>query len=358
MARVLIASIYYLDSHPAPPVLRVRAIERYLRERGHDVRVFHSHEAPSHSPRRNSLLRWVGWPDSHFPFVLKNAGKYRRIVRRFQPDVIYITAPPFSTLLLLPLSNRPALVEFRDVWSYDGILKLYRTPIQRWLTEKYEAFVLRRALRVITLNENQRDYLIKKHNLPPTRFATLPHFYTPLDSPKCTATPSGYVRICYMGTVDWMKGLERVIPIMERFPLISPMIRGRLKDVKIKGAQVLPPLPHREATEWACRNCDVMWVSLNRFEGHHLITSSKSISLLALKKPILATIPMDNPMAGYFREIGGIYTADIDDERKIEIALKSITEDHRRGKLKKPENPEIFRYDRVLKGLEELLEEI
>ncbi len=358
MARILIVSTYYLDDHPAPAVLRVRGIERFLRERGHEVRVFHSKKPISSASRKSpSILRWIGWPDSHLPFVLKNVREYRRILDRFDPDVVYITSPPFSTLLFLPLTDKPAFVEFRDVWSYDGILKLYRTPVQRWLTDRYENYSLKKARRIITLNENQKKHLMKKHGIPETRFTVIPHFYTPTDLEGCIPTPSSTIRVCYLGTADWMKGLEKVLPAMVRLS-ISPIVRGTVKGIDLKGTKILPPLPHREAIEWACKNCDILWISLDRFDGHHLITSSKSKSLLALEKPILATIPMDNPMAEHFRRIGGIYMADIDDARQIKNTLKTILEDWKRGRLMKPENPEIFRYDRVLTNLEELLKGI
>ena len=352
MARILIVSTYYLDSHPAPAVLRVRGLERYLRERGHEVMVFHSSSPVSPASRKSpSLLRWVGWPDSQLPFVLKNAIRYRSTLQQFSPDIVYITAPPFSTLLLLPLTNRPAFVEFRDVWSYDRILKLYRTPFQRWLTDAYEGYVLRKARRIITLNHNQKKYMMEKHGLSESRFTVLPHFYIPVDLKGCTPVPSRVIRICYMGTADWMKGLEKVLPAMSRMGEIRPIIRGKVKNISPEGARILPPLPPMEAIKWACRNCDILWVSLDRFEGHHLITSSKSRSFLATGKPIMATIPMDNPMAEDFRKVGRIYMADIDDAGQIESMLMRILRDWKTGQLMRPENPEIFRYDVVLQEL-------
>ncbi len=358
--RVLIITAYYLDWHPAPAVLRVKGIERFLRERGYRVDVFHfaGKGRGKGRGRMREIFRWVGWPDSMLGKVVANMGKLRRMLRSTNPDAVYITSPPFSTLLLLPLIDRPAMVEMRDVWSYDRILRMYRTPIQRWLSKLWEGYAMRKAHTVITLNENQMEYLSRTHGIPPNRFALLPHFYLPLQVKDCTPQDSPLLRVCYMGTADWMKGLEKVLPAMSRMTEIKPVIRGEVKGISPEGAEIFPPLPHTEAIEWACRHCDVMWVSLDRFEGHHLITSSKAKTYLSMGRPILATIPMDNPMASHFEQVEGIYMADIDREGEILKTLKRLVEDWKANRLMKPENPQIFRYDRVLMGLDEILSKI
>jgi len=328
-------------------------MERFLRERGFDVRVLHGEGNNTGSAGgRRSIFRWIGWPDSHIPFVLKNIKKLKSILREFDPHYIYITSPPFSTLLFLPfIRNRKVLVEFRDVWSYDEILKLYRTPIQKALSRWYEGYSIRKAWKVVCTNENQCECLKRIHRENSGKFITIPHFYIPAETPHQSKGKKERLRICYAGTADWMKGLEKVIPLMKEFEKIEVLIRGQVKDVEIHGAEILPPLDYEETLKWIVEECDAVWISLDRFRGHHLITSSKSKALLSTGKPIFATVPHDNLMFRDFERIGGIYLSDIDDVEGIRRTLSQMVDDWKTGQLMRPENPEIFRYDVVLQEL-------
>jgi len=71
---------------------------------------------------KGEILKFFLIPDSRTLFFLKYRGKIREILQGEKPDVVVITAPPFSAFLTIPILSRlkiPFVADLRDVWISD-----------------------------------------------------------------------------------------------------------------------------------------------------------------------------------------------------------------------------------------------
>jgi hypothetical protein len=101
--------------------------------------------------------------------------------------------------------------------------------------------------------------------------------------------------------------------------------------------------------------CDLLLISLDSFKGYEFITSSKEKELLALKKPIFAIVPKDNPMYEEFKIIKGVYLADINNQEDIRKTFTKIIKDWENGNLKEPQNIDIFKDEFILENFYKLI---
>lgn len=108
------------------------------------------------------------WPDSRvgwLPFALW-AG--RRMLSYWRPDVVFVSGPPFTTLLvgygLSRLYRLPLVVEFRDRWADDPY---YPPPNWRLRIDRFaERAIVRRAVALTTVSEPWAVVYREKFNKP------------------------------------------------------------------------------------------------------------------------------------------------------------------------------------------------
>lgn len=116
-------------------------------------------------PRLAKLVRdWLLIPDSQILWVIPAAFRLRSIIRKYDPDVIIATAPPYSTFLLGALTKklygRPMFADFRDPWSQWFLTHRRHEPSLRKAIERFlEMKVLGTTDVVITVTQNMADYL-------------------------------------------------------------------------------------------------------------------------------------------------------------------------------------------------------
>ncbi len=373
MKKFLILSYYFPPYGIPVGYLRIYKIAKFLKDRGNDVLIFSNkgeiridtnigdefnviwieNEPIKKELKKFKLFNYIGWPDRRISFFLRGYKKFKSILKKFNPDYTIISVPPFSTLLFsIFIPKNKLIVDFRDIWSYDS-LELIKSPIQKYLTEFFENYVIKKSKFCITLNNLAKQYLEKKHKL--NKIIVIPHFWDSSIKIEQKSLNSSFLTIGYFGTIDRRQGLEKVLKAISELNIkIKVLLYGVDTDETINKLLKFPfveykgPIPFERIPKIYV---DILLVCLDRIKGYEIISKRKSKELLALRKPILAVIPNDGIMYKEFLEIGDIYLADIDNINEIKMKILEIFNDWKEGKLKVPKNIEIYKDELVLEKL-------
>src|SRR5262249_41455186 len=92
------------------------------------------------------------FPDKRIGWLPEARRRGLRLLKEWRPDVIFASAPPFTTFLIGYLLSRatgiPLIVEYRDRWSDDPYYPppWWRHQLERWLEDR----ITRHAIAITT----------------------------------------------------------------------------------------------------------------------------------------------------------------------------------------------------------------
>ena len=147
----------------------------------------------------------------------------RRIIKKNNIKLIYVSAPPFFTLLLgylLKFSCKiPLIIEYRDPWSYNPYLKETMTKSIENFYLKMEKRILKSADRIITISEGMKQFLLD--NFPETRnkrIHAIPHGINIDDVEKITKRSNipKEITFTFTGNLYGLRDLEPLIRIVSK----------------------------------------------------------------------------------------------------------------------------------------------
>jgi glycosyltransferase involved in cell wall biosynthesis len=191
------------------------------------------------------LARQVLVPD---PQVLWQPDAHRaliaRIARRPADDVVFITAPPFSTFLLGPLARlRPGtalVLDYRDEWlttrnAYEMIAGRAAAAMGGLL----ERTLLRLPHVITTATEAFRQCLLDRFRfLDPARVVTIPNGYDPDDFPaELPEPPRDRFVVTFAGTVFKLTSPRGLLGGLRRLHARAPELAKSL-EVRFMGRVV------------------------------------------------------------------------------------------------------------------------
>jgi len=272
----------------------------------------------------------------------------RRIVRERSIDLVLITAPPFSNVLLVEKLRKefPRLaivVDFRDEWlsTSIGLIGFSRSERARRVARNAEASAVRNATAVVAVTEAARREIRARYPLEPDdKFQHIPNGFdgTRLlrDAPSSEPRPGGKIIVSHVGTVyastdptTLVEAVHSLPPeVKSRFRLrfIGHIEEPRFRDallqldemVELKGF-----LPQHEAL-----------AAMNESDYALLIThdplnvAAKFYDYIGAGKPILATVNPDGEVQRLLEELRAGWWAgsrDVEGIRRlfIEVANRS-----------------------------------
>lgn len=265
--------------HPSPATHRARFITRYAPELGWKVRVlsvrpeFYAERldleleelVPSGLDIRRvraipvSMARRFGLGDLSIRSFLFLWAELRRVCRAERPDALFLSTPPFYSLLLAVAIRAefgvPYIVDYTDPWIYD-LKAADRSPLRReyWndkLARLLEPLVVRRAGHIIGVSEGTHAGIRRRHpQIPGTRFSTEPIGYDPRDFEALRMARrrsalwnanDGNIHVVYPGAIS-PTGHETVRAVLEGVRLLrdeDPAI-GRKVRVHFVGTSYSP----------------------------------------------------------------------------------------------------------------------
>lgn len=240
-----------------------------------------------------------------------------RLIRQHDIQLLYSTAPPFSSHLLAAglqmLTGLPWVADFRDTWTYDPLDSALtdmprRLQIERWL----EKMVVHRAQRVVTVTDVACEDFGKRYPQIKGSLRCIPNGFDPDDLPEVHTQPldDGVLRLVYTGTFSYshvsrspqafFDGVKRVLDrqadLAKRLEIV---IVGALSVAEQQCADVLVQkgvvklvgaVSRQEAIVWQQQAHVLLLVDHERAVPASNVPG-KCYEYLASQKPILALVP-------------------------------------------------------------------
>ncbi len=261
----------------------------------------------------------------------------RRLVRKRNIDLVLITAPPFSTLLLVEKLRKefPGLaivIDFRDEWLTTAIdlVGFSRTERARRVARNTEASAVANATAVVAVTEAARCEIRSRYPQEPEgKFLLIPNGFdaTRLRSPAATPEPrsGSKIVVTHIGSVyasteptTLVQALLSLPPEVKsrfRFRFIGHIEEPRFRDSLLQLGELIELkgfLPQHEALAAMSETDYVLLV-----QHGHLNVAAKFYDYIGGGKPILATIHPDGPERSLLEELNAGSWADSRDVEGI-----------------------------------------
>ena len=269
----------------------------------------------------------IGW----YPFARKASGE---VVREWKPDLIYSSAPPFTSLIVAysvaQKHNIPWVAELRDLWVDNAYYENHYLKCRKVVEAKLESLILSAASGFVTVSEPFAQTLETKYKKP---VATILNGFDPEDFPSYinSKTEEGLLRIVYTGAV--YSGAQDPTPLFEALRNLGPLAQkvsvtfygNRLGIIHKLASEfglansiaIHPEVPYREALKQQ-READVLLLLLWNDPKEKGVYTGKLFEYIGARRPILAIGPIDNVAAKLIQE------------RKAGIVLREPEEIERR----------------------------
>lgn len=321
--------------------------------------------APYGDTQRRVAGRVTGWlflPDNKIgwlPFAVR-AG--RAALAKTPHDAILSTAPPYTAHLaaarLGSTSGLPVVLDYRDDWLGNP-RHVYPTPWHRRAHARLEAYALRRAALVTTINETIAEALRQRASgLAPV--AVLPQGFDPadLDAPPAPRDPRT-MRFVYTGVFYEAQRPDVFLDALSRVQrelgpgrmeavfagLVPPDFDARVAALGLtEHVRYAGYLPHRASVSLA-RSADVLWMTVGEQVGSAQISTSKLFEYMGTGRPILALVPPGeaaDALARY-RAAAVVSPADVG---AVAEALRALYQAWTAGTLPRPDEAYLARHDR------------
>jgi len=280
----------------------------------------------------------VGW----LPYAVRYG---LRAVQAYQPEMIYATAPPYSTLIsgmiVAKLSRRPLVVDLRDLWT-DNPMRKVEGGIKQRLDRTLERMVLRSAAVILTTSESAACIVAEKYPAVADRVFTIFNGYDRADfdglAPPSVRKPGeGPLNIAHVGSLYGDRSPE---PFLEAVARTLGNGRFCSEDLQIRFVgetsafrelfdryeylhmvRADGPVDHWGALE-AMVDSDVLLLIAP--EQHKMVIPGKIFEYMAAGRPIFGVVPRDGDVARLLRNAGHRWVAHYSDVEAIARCLDEM----------------------------------
>lgn len=319
--------------------------------------------------RLRELSNRLFFPDNKnlwLPFARREANT---ILRQNKIDVIFSTAPPFSShLLAIELGTKldiPVVVDFRDNWVGNP-RKVYASSTQRERHEKAEADVFRRSDHVVTINDYIREDFTRRTGVPPSKVSVIEQGYDPDDLADLPGTGQASTRreeitFGYSGIFYDAQKPDSFLHAFAQARDMSKIVRDTTKSVftglvpdyfsdlvgQLGLADVVRYngyLPHHESLK-TLSECDIPWMVVGNQPGGEQISTGKLGEYIGLRKPILGLVPR-GAARDTLQSYGASNIYDPDDIDGIASGIVGLVNSARDGTLPDVNEACVVRHDR------------
>jgi glycosyltransferase involved in cell wall biosynthesis len=195
---------------------------------------------PAKSNFINRALAELLVPDpqvSWLPILTRAA---RRIIKQREIDLVLITVPPFSAVLLVEklrkqFSDLPIVIDFRDEWlvtAFDLVSFLFsRSERARRIAQDAEARAVKNATAVVAVTEAARRIIRARYPQEPEgKFQLVPNGFDATKLSRSTSAPEprsdGKIIVTHVGTIYTSTEPATLVEALESLPL---ELRSRFK---------------------------------------------------------------------------------------------------------------------------------
>ncbi len=296
------------------------------------------------APRVNPVKRLVGdllLPDPQvgwLPFAFPAA---RRIIRDRSIDLVLITVPPFSTVLLVSRLRKafphlPIVLDFRDEWlsTTINLVSFNNNQRARSIAQQAESNAVRDANAVVAVTEAARFELLTRYpNEDAGKFRCIPNGFdsTPAAASP-TRPPSDTIVLTYIGTVygstdpanfvEAVLGLPDTLRSRLRVRYIGHIETAAYRESLLRLGDTVELrgfMPQREALAAIADTDYLLLITHDRIN-----VAAKFYDYLAGGKPIFAAVHPTGDVRKLLEETGAGRWADINDVAAIRQLLAAI----------------------------------
>lgn len=274
-----------------------------------------------------SAIRAVGnavlQPDAQVLWYPQAVREGKRLLRELHHDVIFVTAPPFSSFLvgaeLSRATGLPLVLDYRDEW---GISNRYqenrqKSAISQRIQQRQQRHVLHQAKAIVTTTRRSATALRKVVKASKST-ASVYHIYNGFDgidipTVEHSVSPTGCndsrrYRLVYVGTLWNLTSIEPIVEAIQQICRQAPEVAARIElvlvgrrtgdqDAVINRLDNLPCrvvrqnyVEHSRAIE-IMQSADSLCLLLSNVPEAERVMPAKTFEYLALQKPILAVAP-------------------------------------------------------------------
>lgn len=246
----------------------------------------------------------IGW----LPFAVLKAS---RVIQREKPDILYSSAPPYTThliaLLLSKLYHLPWVADFRDSWIGWLSTPQWRPFFCRALEMRMERAVLAHADKLITVSNGVRADLNSRHaDVDEKKWILLFNGYDPADygKPKCR---DKRLVITYIGSLYGKRNPQTLIDALEalykqdeKLPQkilirlvgrVGTSVLNRIKTSDVSHLfEIISYVGHAESLAYLMAT-DLCLLIIDDAPGNEGILTGKLFEYIGSGQPILALAP-------------------------------------------------------------------
>lgn len=251
-------------------------------------------------------LQVLWWPGFVYAYV--------EILLRERPDVVFVSAPPFSSFIpavaLGRFFGRPVVLDYRDEWLFtrENWENSTKNALARRLDRFLERYALTRCTAFVTANKSYVDAICARYDgVPPEKGTVITNGYDEddLGDPAPLPASGETVTIAYAGTVWRATSLAGFVRGLERFCAAGP---GEKIAVRIYGRVVAGEMEHFDRYAGSApiemrgyldhgellretAAADILLLTLSDLPGAERIVTGKVFEYMATGKHILAILP-------------------------------------------------------------------
>jgi glycosyltransferase involved in cell wall biosynthesis len=304
-------------------------------------------------------------PDNKIGWKKRVLREMKSLLKEKTFNIIFATAPPFTDFLigrdLRKQYQIPLVIDYRDAWL-EYPYKYYPTRLHKFLNYRLEKDVLLSASAIITTNRRVKELLITRHKfLNYNDVKILSQGYDPADFAESMQVKKQEKKfqIAHAGTFYADRTPQHFLQAVKRAIAEHPPLAEKLEvhfigafraiDKRLITSLGLDTLVHihgyldHRACVRELMASDVLWLTL----GNDKQSPGKVYEYLGARKPILACIP-DGFIRQTLAEAGAAVIVQPDDVKGITKALLNFFDQHEKGKLPKPRDEVVERYNRII----------
>lgn len=299
---------------------------------------------------KDTVTNFLTTPDPEIGWLPSAVKEGLKIIKTRNIDVIYVTAAPWTSLLIAALLKRftgkPLVMDFRDPWVTNPVFQLKTKASQR-----IEAFLERQVLPwadriVANTDELKQDFLRRFPSLAEDTLTTITNGFEAYRArpeqrnERLTLTHAGTMifrnpRFLLQAVMNSIEQ-ERLRPEELRIVFLGgitseePALKALLQHPRLRQVvEILPRRPYQEALDDQNRS-DVLF--LMQPDEFPLQVPRKLYEYIAFRKPILGITPPDSATGKIIRE-NNLGIAVNDHPAEIEAALQALYAQWKKGDL-------------------------
>lgn len=306
-------------------------------------------------------------PDNKVGWSKKALVKAREILTKEKFDIIYVTAPPFSSVnMAVELKKEfeiPLVIDYRDLW-FESYFSFYPTLFHKSMNKKMEYNALKKADKITVTNRRIKEKLLNTYQFLSFEDVTIiSHGYDPKDFENLEPVPktNSKLIITYSGIFMEYNTPKYFLKAFKEITLEKPEISANIELhfiglLRIENQKLIRKLrleefvkdfgyiEHSDAVRQLVSS-DVLWFMIGYKKNIDALLPGKLYEYVGAQKPIIACVP-EGAAKNALQKYGAVFYTDPFDINEIKKTICKVYELYKKDELPKPDDEFVQQYRR------------